>query len=110
MAEQVAVLPSGRGRQDLACEGTVVNSHTILAVEQLDDLRVGESRFTEEGGVAGARDERLAKIQNRIGFLTLVAGADDLRGGELTRQAEFAAQRVARQDERAGADVLVRIA
>ena len=52
-------------------------------MEQLDDLRVGKCRFMEEGGVVGPCDERLAKIQNGIGFLTLVAGADDLSGGDI---------------------------
>jgi hypothetical protein len=40
----------------------------------------------------------------------MVVRVEDLGGGELTGQAEFASERVARQDERAGANDLGRVA
>lgn len=64
----------------------------------------------EEGGVIARADERLTKTCHETLYRTRVIRVEDLCGGKLACKTEFAAEQVARQDERACADNLGRLA
>jgi len=50
-------------RLNSTCKTAAVNGHRILALEQVLDLRRGESHLAEEGSAADIGDERLAKVR-----------------------------------------------